>query len=98
MKWGAILAAFAAAALWSSALCAAPQMPRDPAFERQLDAEIRARDPNVADRFAEATAARDRGDLDQAATLFDQLRATAPWCVHATRRLCSVELMRDHRD
>ncbi len=67
-------------------------------FEKQIDAEIRARDPDTADLFAEATAAADREDLDRAASLLDRVRAAAPWFVHATRRLCGVEAMRDHRE
>ena len=88
MKRGTILAAFAAAALWCTGSSAATKAMRDPVFEKKIDAEIRARDPDTADRFAEATAAADNGELDRAASLFEQVRAAAPWFVHATRRLC----------
>jgi len=98
MKTGAILAAFAAVALWCSGLGAAPKPARDQAFEQKIDAELRARDPEAADLFAEATAAADRGDADGAADRFERVRAAAPWFVHATRRLCGVEVKRGHRD
>jgi Zn-dependent protease with chaperone function len=98
MKRGAILAAFAAAVLWCAGSLAAPRTARDQAFEQQLDAELRARDPKAADVFAEGTAAVDRGELDRAADLFAEVRSAAPWFVHATRRLCGVEAMRGHRD
>jgi Zn-dependent protease with chaperone function len=98
MKRGAILAAFAAMGLWAGALSAAPRTARDEAFERRIEAELRARDPAAADLFVEATAAADRGDEESAASQLEQVRAADPWFVHATRRLCGVEVNLGHRD
>jgi Zn-dependent protease with chaperone function len=98
MKTGASLAAFAAAVLWCAGASATPTSWRDPAREEEINAELRARDPQAADLFAEATAAVDHDDADRAATLLEQVREQAPWFVHATRRLCGVERRRGHRD
>jgi Zn-dependent protease with chaperone function len=95
MKGGAFLA-FAAATLWAAA--ASPSPIRDEAFERQIVGELRARDPTTADVFVDATAESDRGNLDRATELFEEVRRAAPWFVHATRRLCGLEARRGHRD
>ena len=55
MKRGFLLAAFAAAALaavtsWCNGSSAAAKSARDQAFERQMDAQLRARDPEAAQR------------------------------------------------
>jgi Zn-dependent protease with chaperone function len=75
---------------------AAYLVPRDEAFEKKLQDEIEARDPEGAVLFAQATAARDRDDQDAAADLLEKVRARDPWFVHATRRLCGIESARGH--
>ena len=98
MKRRAIFAVFAATIFCGMPAAAAPRSERDEAFERKIEAELRARDATAADEFAEATAAADRGDFDGAATGFEHVRTAAPWFVHATRRLCGVEVERGNRD
>jgi Zn-dependent protease with chaperone function len=72
--------------------------PRDEEFEKKVQAEIEARDPEGAALFAQATAARDREDWGAAADLLEKVRARDPWFVHATRRLCAAESERGHHD
>jgi Zn-dependent protease with chaperone function len=94
---------FAVGTLLVAALCAAPALaltyvlPRDAAFDQRVQAEIEARDPEGAALFAQATAARDRGDEETSRDRLEQVHARDPWFVHATRRLCGFESSRgDH--
>jgi len=98
MKRGTFVAAFVALAFWSIAGFAEQKSPPDEAFDRKIEAELRALDPKAADLFIEAKTASERGDLDGAAERLERVRASAPSFVHATRRLCGVEARRGHRD
>lgn len=93
---GALSASIFAAAGAGAAVTYTP--PRDDAFEKKMQDEIAARDPEGAALFAQATEARDRDDLDAAARLLEEVRTRDPWFVHATRRLCGVEAARGHSD
>jgi len=98
MRSAAWLAGLAVLGWALVAVAAPPPSTRDLAYEAKIQQEIEARDPKGAQLFAQATAARDRGDLDQAADLFGQVRALDPWFVAATRRLCGVESSRGQHD
>lgn len=77
---------------------AAPRSPREDALEQKIVAELRERDPKAADLFVQGTADAERNDLEAAAARLEQVRAAAPWFVHATTRLCWVEARRRNRD
>jgi tetratricopeptide (TPR) repeat protein len=98
MTKGAFFAVLAATTFCGVPAAGAPRSERNEAFERQIDAQLRARDASAADEFAEATAAFDRGDFDAAAEGFEHVRTEDPWFVHATRRLCSAEVERGNRN
>ncbi|MDC3959328.1 M48 family metalloprotease [Polyangium jinanense] len=68
------------------------------AFERELAEQIQKLDPDAAKVFAEANAARERGDLAGAAELYEKVRARVPKFSAATRRLCTVKLHQDARN
>ena len=61
-------------------------------FDRRITAELRARDAGAADLFAQANAARERGDHAAAIELYSRVRAKHPAFTHATRRLCGEKL------
>jgi Zn-dependent protease with chaperone function/tetratricopeptide (TPR) repeat protein len=66
-------------------------------FDLRILAELRQHDPEAADLFDRANAARDRAEFEEARDLYRRVRHRAPWFHHATRRLCGVssELGRD---
>ncbi len=68
------------------------------AFAKELAQTIEAIDPEAAKLFVEANAARERNDLDGAATLYEKVRTRVPKFSAATRRLCSVKLEQGARD
>src|ERR1700722_2549749 len=96
------LVGVAVALVWSlvvsAAVAAAYVPPRDDAFEKGIQAEIEARDPEGAALFAKATEARDRDDDEASADLLEKVHARDPWFVAGTRRLCGVESRRGHHD
>jgi Zn-dependent protease with chaperone function len=99
MRSVALLTVTLAVLLVVSAAAAAPYVPpRDEAFDRKVQAEIEARDPQGAELFARAGAALDRQDLTAAAGLLEDVHARDPWFVHATRRLCGVESWRGNHE
>lgn len=55
-------------------------------FEQRITAELRAENPQAADVFARANAAREKEDHRQAAGLYAQVRELAPRFDHAVRR------------
>ena len=67
-------------------------------FDRRISAELSARDPEAGRLFAEANAARERGDLPAAVALYEQVFARAPGFDHARRRQCGCEMQMGLRD
>jgi Zn-dependent protease with chaperone function len=68
------------------------------AFDQRVASELEALDPKAAATFAEANAARDRGELDVAASKFEDVHRAVPKFSHALRRLCGVELRLGRHD
>jgi len=66
-------------------------LPKDEAFEKKLQVEIEAPDPEGAALFAKATEAAERDDDAVAADLLEKVHARDPWFSAATRRLCGWE-------
>jgi Zn-dependent protease with chaperone function len=86
-------------ALVTRAAGAAPyRPPHDDALEKRIQAEIEAKDPEGAALFAQATAARERGDDQAIGDLLEKVHARDPWFTHATRRLCGAESGRGHHE
>src|ERR1019366_4336539 len=99
MRGSAAAVAAAIVALAAQAAIAAPySFPRNDEFDRKVQAELEARDPEGAAIFAKATAARDAHDEQAAGELLEQVHARDPWFLHATRRLCGVESRRGHHE
>lgn len=67
-------------------------------FDRQIGAELRARDPASAAVFDEANALRARGDHAGAEARYRRVFEAAPWFVHARRRQGFELLMMFRRD
>lgn len=67
-------------------------------FDRQIGAELRARDPASAAVFDEANALRAKGDHAGAEARYRKVFEAAPWFVHARRRQGFELLMMFRRD
>jgi Zn-dependent protease with chaperone function len=80
----------AAVLLLSAAATAAPQRPRDVAFEAKVLEELRARAPDAVPLFEQANAAKDARDLPKATELYEAVLQRAPGFTHAQRRECMV--------
>jgi Zn-dependent protease with chaperone function len=93
-----LLAVVAVAVAAVVVLASARASAADDEFQRTITAELAARDAEAAEIFSRANAARDSGDFEAAAGLYEQVRARAPWFSHATRRLCAVEASRGNQD
>jgi len=74
------------------------QSDRHRQFNDQLIQVLSERDTAAARLFAAGVAASDRGDYAGAAAFYQSVRERAPWFVHATRRVGSMEMLMDHRD
>lgn len=81
--------------LWTVAPVAAAQ---DADFEPRILGELQSQSPEAVPAFVAANDARAAGNLDVAAIGYERVRELAPHFVHATRRLCQVELARGHAD
>jgi Zn-dependent protease with chaperone function len=66
-------------------------------YTMRIAAELRARDPEAAEVFARANAARDRREWAEAERLYREVLRLEPGYVHATRRLCGVVLDQGRR-
>lgn len=66
--------------------------PQLEAFEARITAEMERQNAEGARAFSEATAARDRGDLEAARKGFERARDLLPGSSHPLRRLCHVEV------
>lgn len=75
-----------------------PKRPQQEAFEKRIVAEMQAESADGAAIFVEATAARDRGDLEAAKKGFERAHEALPRSSHPLRRLCHVELNLKARD
>ena len=85
-------AAVAAFIVWGAgpALSSVQSEAKD--FEQRITAELRVENPQAADLFARANAARDKEDHRQALALYAQVRELAPRFDHAVRRQAMEEL------
>ncbi len=66
-------------------------------YTMRITAELRARNPDAAEAFARANAARDRQEWAEAERLYREVLRLEPGYVHATRRLCGVVLDQGRR-
>lgn len=64
----------------------------------RLTAQLEKVDPEVAELFRQANAARDREDHAEASALYGQLYDMVPAFVPALRRQCGEEMMLGHRE
>lgn len=71
---------------------------RDPVYERKLDEQLHAQDPDAVPIFRQATEAANAEKLDEAVAGFEDVRKRVPTFSPAARRLCYAELGRGHRD
>lgn len=67
-------------------------------LDRRLTAELEAIDPDTAEIFRQAIAARERGDHAEGSRLYGEVYSRVPAFVHALRRQCHEELALGHRE
>lgn len=67
-------------------------------FEDGLAEDLAKRPPDIAASWNEANAAREAGNLEDAAALYVQILARAPDWSHAARRACSVRQAQRRRE
>jgi len=82
--------------LATSAAASPPK--RDPVYEKKLDEQLQAQDPDAVPIFRQATEAANAEKLDEAVAGFEAVRKRVPTFSPAARRLCYAELGRGHRD
>jgi tetratricopeptide (TPR) repeat protein len=68
------------------------------AFETEITAELREKNPAAAETFTAANRAREADDLPRAERLYQAVRDQQPDFFHATRRQCSVVARLGRRD
>lgn len=66
-------------------------------FTERITSDLADHNPEAADAFREANAARDREDYSEAERLYKTVLNLEPGFVHATRRLCYVILRQERR-
>jgi Zn-dependent protease with chaperone function len=66
--------------------------------DRRFTAQIEAMDPEAAELFRQANAARERADHARAKALYEQVVGMVPSFVHALRRQCHEELALGNRE
>ncbi len=91
--WGRSCIAFAAFALWASGAVVASVDSEFKEFDRRVVAELRTRNPQAAEIFIQANAAREKGNHREAARLYAQVGELAPDFDHALRRQAMEELV-----